>query len=636
MRSPQVAAVAVLVSIFVLSAAPAWGAWSTPVLAPVTQTGPASNKFPSVGLAANGDAAIAWSNGQVRIATRTSGVWSPTATLTPSPVTARPKIAMNERGDVALVYMEGSQVCLGYRPAGGAWEFPTAACPESGFGDQYPFVTINNTGDALATWLQGQGSTCCKVIAAMRTVASGSWEAPKEVSAVSHPTFLRPPTYNAPAALDDAGNAILLWPEVYGDTTPPGTNHPLDVIRQTRRAAGATSWGGAQDLTPRSGGGPTGPNYFLSDIAADPKSGSLVAGLCCFDDQSAPAGQVAIGAGTVAGGATLGSRSQTGTVRFDVAAARGFVAGIGVRNTYTGNTEPQSARASVVATGGAPALSPLPAPAAPFEGGSADPVIAVGADGTSVAHFKSWVWHSNPGGLFSTGPEQLFPAGSGDADLAVNCRGDALAAAVESDGKVYYSEFPGASTGSCDGSPGPGPGPGPDPGLGPGPGPGPGPDPTPEPSGPTTGNDVLNGDARANVICGLLGNDVLNGLGGNDTLFGDACNDKTKLVSDAAAGTDGNDKLGGGDGNDTLYGAGGNDALSGGKGKDRLFGGGGDDKLTGGPGVNRYNGGAGNDSLSAKNGAKETVDCGAGKKDRATVDRGDKVKGCEKVKRARK
>jgi Ca2+-binding RTX toxin-like protein len=150
----------------------------------------------------------------------------------------------------------------------------------------------------------------------------------------------------------------------------------------------------------------------------------------------------------------------------------------------------------------------------------------------------------------------------------------------------------------------------------------------------TAGNDTLTGTAGANVICGLLGNDTINGLGGNDTLFGDACNAKSKLRAAAARG--GNDTLNGGDGNDKLYGAGGNDTLNGGKGKDKLYGGAGNDKLNGGPGTNTYSGGAGNDIINARNGKKDTVDCGAGKKDRATVDKADKTRGCEKVKRARK
>jgi probable HAF family extracellular repeat protein len=133
----------------------------------------------------------------------------------------------------------------------------------------------------------------------------------------------------------------------------------------------------------------------------------------------------------------------------------------------------------------------------------------------------------------------------------------------------------------------------------------------------TSGNDRLTGTSARNVICGLGGNDTINGLPANDTLFGDGCGVKAKAF-DAAAGADGNDTLNGGKGNDKLYGAGGNDTLN------------------GGPGVNTYSGGRGNDTIDARNGRKETVDCGSGKKDVAIVDKNDKTKRCEKVKRAKK
>jgi Ca2+-binding RTX toxin-like protein len=184
-------------------------------------------------------------------------------------------------------------------------------------------------------------------------------------------------------------------------------------------------------------------------------------------------------------------------------------------------------------------------------------------------------------------------------------------------------------------------------------------DPAPnDPSIPTAfgadnANNTLTGTAAGETICGLLGDDVVNALGGNDTLFGDVCNIKAKLAAaqagaggndtlnggtgnDTVYGAAGNDKLAGDDGNDKLFGGDGNDTLSGGNGNDSLDGGAGNDKLTGGAGVNTYNGGAGNDSINAKNGKKETVNCGAGKKDSATVDKADKVKGCERVKRATK
>ena len=170
---------------------------------------------------------------------------------------------------------------------------------------------------------------------------------------------------------------------------------------------------------------------------------------------------------------------------------------------------------------------------------------------------------------------------------------------------------------------------------------------------PTDGDDVLDGDELANMICGLGGDDEINGLGGNDTLYGDACGDKAKRLFGAQAGTDGDDRLNGGAGNDVLYGAGGrdvlrgldgrdklyggasNDTLSGGRGKDHLDGGTGNDRLTGGGDGDRYKGGSGNDTISARNKVKESIDCGSGR-DTATVDRNDKVTRCEKVKRPRK
>jgi hypothetical protein len=55
--------------------------------------------------------------------------------------------------------------------------------------------------------------------------------------------------------------------------------------------------------------------------------------------------------------------------------------------------------------------------------------------------------------------------------------------------------------------------------------------------------------------------------------------------------------------------------------------------VTGGTGTNAYKGGAGNYTIVAANGRRETVDCGTGSRDAATVDRSDKVRNCEKVKR---
>jgi hypothetical protein len=57
---------------------------------------------------------------------------------------------------------------------------------------------------------------------------------------------------------------------------------------------------------------------------------------------------------------------------------------------------------------------------------------------------------------------------------------------------------------------------------------------------------------------------------------------------------------------------------------------------TGGADANVLKGGAGNDAINARNHKKEKIDCGPGRKDVAAVDKADKVKGCEKVMRARR
>jgi Ca2+-binding RTX toxin-like protein len=152
-------------------------------------------------------------------------------------------------------------------------------------------------------------------------------------------------------------------------------------------------------------------------------------------------------------------------------------------------------------------------------------------------------------------------------------------------------------------------------------------------NGGTDGRDTLSGTPGNDRICGLGGDDVILGLDGDDLLFGDACPPPAARAVTGAAAGDGNDTLTGGAGDDSLFGGGGDDRLAGGPGDDVLDGGPGRDRLVGGKGKNRYAGGSGNDVLVARNGKRETVSCGPGKADRATADKRDKVRGCEKVKR---
>jgi Ca2+-binding RTX toxin-like protein len=124
----------------------------------------------------------------------------------------------------------------------------------------------------------------------------------------------------------------------------------------------------------------------------------------------------------------------------------------------------------------------------------------------------------------------------------------------------------------------------------------------------------LGSGGCVNAVVGTNERDVLTGSGDGDVIFG------------FGAG----DRLEGRGGHDCLIGGSGNDMLRGELGSDRLTSGRGDDTLVGGPGVNAYQAGPGRDFVDARNGKRERISCGSGR-DRARVDRNDRVVGCEKV-----
>ena len=149
----------------------------------------------------------------------------------------------------------------------------------------------------------------------------------------------------------------------------------------------------------------------------------------------------------------------------------------------------------------------------------------------------------------------------------------------------------------------------------------------------TAGKDVLKGTNRKDVICGLGGNDTIRGLGGNDTILGGPGRDSVSggAGADTARGTGGNDRMTGGSGNDGLSGGKGNDRLSGNAGRDKLSGNSGNDYLAGQGGRDKLAGSAGRDRLVSTDKGRGDVVSGGGGRDRATVNRGDRVRSVESV-----
>ena len=118
----------------------------------------------------------------------------------------------------------------------------------------------------------------------------------------------------------------------------------------------------------------------------------------------------------------------------------------------------------------------------------------------------------------------------------------------------------------------------------------------PAPTGPTPGNDDLEGTAAGDDVDLLGGADIFDALGGNDTV----------------AGGPGNDRIFGGPGDDRLLGQGGNDRLDGQGGANVLLGGGGSDTLIGGDGRDQARGGAGNDEIAGGGGNDRLFGQGGG------------------------
>jgi dienelactone hydrolase len=97
-------------------------------------------------------------------------------------------------------------------------------------------------------------------------------------------------------------------------------------------------------------------------------------------------------------------------------------------------------------------------------------------------------------------------------------------------------------------------------------------------------------------------------------------------------GSNKGEKLRGSSGGDQISGRGGKDNAKGRKGADCISGGGGGDRINGGKGRDKLRGGAGNDRIKARDGKRDLVNCGGGRRDSAAVDRKDRVKrNCERV-----
>jgi Ca2+-binding RTX toxin-like protein len=155
------------------------------------------------------------------------------------------------------------------------------------------------------------------------------------------------------------------------------------------------------------------------------------------------------------------------------------------------------------------------------------------------------------------------------------------------------------------------------------------------------GKDTVYGRRDQDHVAGASGEDVVRGGFGDDRVLGGG-------DADALSGNPGDDRVSAGPGDDRVFGRSGDDGVSGnagddrvsaGTGNDRAYGRSGDDGVSGNAGDDRVDGGIGRDRLFGRGGddlidardtERDVVYCGTGR-DTVRADRGDLLRGCERV-----
>ncbi|HEX4008685.1 MAG TPA: PKD domain-containing protein [Solirubrobacteraceae bacterium] len=193
------------------------GAWAAPVsVSPASQTNLVSSQ---VAMDARGDAFGIWTlinsdSEQIEATERLpgNGIWQSPTALTPSTVYAEdPSVIVDPLGNVWTTWtITGSQGQTDEEPAGGTWQGPVDVSPTGTSGP--PQLAFDASGDAVAVWLQGTGSTTFDAAAATRAAGATAWQPPTEISSSTTAMPLPAPT----VAADPAGDAAAIWTESDG------------------------------------------------------------------------------------------------------------------------------------------------------------------------------------------------------------------------------------------------------------------------------------------------------------------------------------------------------------------------------------------------------------------------------------
>jgi hypothetical protein len=215
----------------------------------------------SLGVAADGAATLLWSgpNGVQTSSLAPGGTWVTPVTLTASG--ALPALAVNDSGAAVASWMQGAagaptEVAAATRPAGGAWGAAQVISAGSGNQTWNPKPGIDAAGDGAVAFLDGT------VLTLATYPAGGTWTAPTAISPSAHAAY-----YPA-LAMDGGGDLLLAWQALdaggYGTTfarwLPAG-----GALGATTRLSGAAQSAGWPTAS-LSGDGSVGAVTWVDDI----------------------------------------------------------------------------------------------------------------------------------------------------------------------------------------------------------------------------------------------------------------------------------------------------------------------------------------------------------------------------------
>lgn len=167
---------------------------------------------------AKGQAVVAWTARDVRSHVMaslrsSSGVWSTPTRLTTEPDvdSIYPDVGFDGNGNAVAVWPDFDfnrnihLIRASRRPVGSTWQpATTLSLGRLGDRDDFPRLSVNRNGDAVAAWTEYGGGG----IHVARMFPGGSWTSPETISASDSASGNR---YRHDVAVDDLGNAIVGW-----------------------------------------------------------------------------------------------------------------------------------------------------------------------------------------------------------------------------------------------------------------------------------------------------------------------------------------------------------------------------------------------------------------------------------------